>query len=239
MMPTPSAPSGHTTPSLRVLLVEDHAIVRAGVRLLLESEPGLIVVGEAATITEALVLTTREQPALILLDLDLGGELVAACIPALLEAAPAARLVVLTGVRDPEAHRQAVRHGAMGLVLKDHTVDTLFQALAHVHRGEVWLEPALAAQVLRELTHPRPAPPPSPEAAAIAQLTAREREVITLIAAGLRNQPIAARLGISEATVRHHLTAIFAKLGVSDRVALMLYAYQHGLATPPGSWGER
>ena len=227
-MHTPSAPSGHTTPSLRVLLVEGHAIVRAGVRMLLESEPGLTVVGEATTIAEA--LTTREQPELILLDLALGGEHAAARIPALLDAAPAARLVVLTGVRDPEAHRQAVRHGALGLVLKEQAVDTLLQALAGVHRGEVWLDPAMAAQVLSELPHP---PPPSPEVAKIARLTAREREVITLIGAGLRNQQIAACLGISEATVRHHLTAIYAKLGVADRLALALYAYQHGLAQPP------
>ena len=218
---------------MRVLLVDDHPIVRVGVRMLLDSEPEITVVGEATTIAEALALTTREQPALILLDLDLGGEQVAACIPALLDAAPAARVVVLTGVRDPETHRQAVRHGAMGLVLKEQAVDTLLQALARVHRGEVWLDPAMAAQVLSELTHPRPAPPPSPEAAAIAQLTAREREVITLIGAGLRNQQIAAHLGISEATGRHHLTAIFAKLGVPDRLVLTLYVYQHGLVEPP------
>jgi len=149
--------------------VEDHAIVRAGVRMLLESEPGLTVVGEATTIAEALALTTREQPELILLDLALGGEHAAARIPALLDAAPAARLVVLTGVRDPEAHRQAVRHGALSLVLKEQAVDTLLQALAGVHRGEVWLDPAMAAQVLSELPHP---PPPSPEVAKIARLTA-------------------------------------------------------------------
>src|SRR6266852_769933 len=146
--------------------------------MLLESEPGLTVVGEATTIAEALALTTREQPELILLDLALGGEHAAARIPALLDAAPAARLVVLTGVRDPEAHRQAVRHGALGLVLKAQAPATLLQALAQVHTGGVWLEPPLVAWALSTL--PPPAPPPAPEAAAIARLTAREREVITL-----------------------------------------------------------
>jgi len=184
----------------------------------------------AATVAEALALAAHTQPDILLLDLDLGGEQGAARIPALLEAAPAARLVVLTGVRDPEAHRQAVRHGALGLVVKEQAPATLLQALAQVHTGGVWLEPPLVVWALRTL--PPPALPPAPEAA-IVRLTAREREVIPLLVAGLRNQDIAARLGIGEGTVRHHLTAIYAKLGVPGRVALALYACQHGLAQPP------
>ena len=228
-MQTPSAPSGHPSSPMRVLLVEDHPIVVAGVRMLLETEPGLTVVGAATTAVEALALAAHTQPEIILLDLDLRGKPVAPHISALLRVAPAARIVVLTGVRDPEAHQQAVRHGALGLVLKEQAVDTLLQALARVHTGGVWLEPSMVTWALRTL----PPPPPAPEAAAIAQLTAREREVIPLIVAGLRNQDIAARLGIREGTVRHHLTAIFAKLGVPGRLALALYACQHGLANPP------
>jgi len=137
-------------------------------------------------------------------------------------------------VRDPEAHREAVRRGAMGLVLKEHAAETLLEAIAKVGAGEVWLEPSMVARVLGELTRPQTAQQPiSPEAAKIATLTAREREVITLVGEGLRNQHIAERLYISEATVRHHLTAIFAKLGVADRFELAIYAYQHGLAKPP------
>jgi len=229
-MPTPAAPSGPPASPMRVLLVEDHPIVLVGVYMLLATEPGITVVGTAATVAEALGLATHTQPDLILLDCDLGGEPAAARIPALLEAAPAARLVVLTGVRDPEAHRQAVRHGALGLVVKAQAPTTLRQALAQVHTGGVWLEPSLIAWALRTL--PPPALPPAPEAA-IVRLTAREREVIPLLVAGLRNQDIAARLGIGEGTVRHHLTAIYAKLGVPGRVALALYACQHGLAQPP------
>ncbi len=227
---SPPASACNAPPSIRVLLVEDHTIVRTGVRLLLETEPGLTVVGEATTVAEVLALVPHAQPGIILLDLDLGGENAAASIPALLQAAPAAQIVVLTGVRDPEAHRQAVRHGILGLVLKEHATETLLQALATVHAGEVWLEPSMVASVLGELIHP---PPPSPEVAKIVQLTAREREVITLLGAGLRNKDIAAGLGVTEAAVRYHLTAIYAKLGVADRFALALYAYQHGLAKPP------
>ena len=219
--------------SIRVLIVDDHGIVRAGLRMLLESQPGLTVVGEAATCAEALALATGEQPDVIVLDLDLGMENAIESIPTLLSAVPEARILVLTGVRDPEAHREAVRRGAMGLVLKEHAAETLLEAIAKVRAGEVWLEPSMVARVLGELTRPQASQPTSPEATKIATLTEREREVITLVGEGLRNQHIAERLYLSQATVRHHLTAIFAKLDVSDRFELAIYAYQHGLAKPP------
>ena len=219
--------------SVRVLIVDDHGIMRAGLRMLLESQTGITVVGEASTCTDALALATGTQPDVIVLDLDLGGENAVESIPTLLRTAPDTRVLVLTGVRDPEVHRQAIRHGAIGLVLKGKAVETLLQAITKVRAGEVWLEPAMIARVLGDLTRPQPFPQASAEATKIARLTEREREVITLIGEGLRNKHIAARLYISEATVRHHLTAIFAKLDVSDRFELAIYAYQHGLAKPP------
>ena len=220
-------------PSVRVLIVDDHGIMRAGLRMLLESQPGLAVVGEAATCAEAVALATSTQPDVIVLDLDLGGENAITSIPTLLRAAPDTRILVLTGVRDPEVHRQAIRQGALGLVVKEKAAETLLHAITQVRAGEVWLEPTMIARVLGELTRPQPSPQVSAQAANIAKLTEREREVITLVGQGLRNKHIAARLYISEATVRHHLTAIFAKLDVSDRFELAIYAYQHGLAKPP------
>ncbi len=219
--------------SIRVLIIDDHGIVRAGLRMLLESQPGITVVGEAATCADALELATRAQPDVIVLDLDLGGENAVESIPALLQAAREAHILILTGVRDSETHRQAIRHGAMGLVLKEKAAETLLQAIAKVRAGEVWLEPTMIARVLGDLTRSQTSPRTSPEAAKIATLTEREREVITLIGEGLRNKHIAERLYISEATVRHHLTSIFAKLDVADRFELAIYAYQHGLAKPP------
>jgi len=201
--------------------------------MLLESQPGITVVGEASTCADALALATSTQPDVIVLDLDLGGENAVESIPMLLRTAPDTRILILTGVRDPEVHRQAIRHGALGLVFKEKAVETLLQAITKVRAGEVWLEPTMIARVLGDLTRPHSSPQPSPEAAKIASLTEREREVITLVGEGLRNKHIAARLYISEATVRHHLTAIFAKLDVSDRFELAIYAYQHGLAKPP------
>jgi len=224
-----------TSPPLptRVLIIDDHAVVRAGLRMLLESQPGITVVGEAATRTEALTLTGVTQPDIILLDLDLGGENGLDCLTELLAAAPQAHVLILTGVRDTELHRRAVRLGAMGLVLKDKAAEVLLQAIARVRAGEVWLERAMIASVLGELTRSRHDQPVTPEAAKIAALTRRERQVITLVGQGLRNKQIAERLFISEATVRHHLTAIFTKLDVADRLELVIYAYQHGLAELP------
>src|SRR5262245_65866017 len=99
--------------SIRVLIVDDHGIMRAGLRMLLESQPGVTVVGEASTCTEALALAATMQPDVIVLDLDLGGENAVKSIPTLLHTAPETRILVLTGVRDAEAHRQAIRHGAL------------------------------------------------------------------------------------------------------------------------------
>jgi DNA-binding NarL/FixJ family response regulator len=150
-----------------------------------------------------------------------------------LAVAQEARILILTGVRDPDIHRRAVALGALGLVLKEKVATDLLQAIEKVCAGEAWLEPAQVASVLRGMTCTRGTQPLDPEAAKIATLTEREREVITLVGQGLRNKPIAEHLYISETTVRHHLTAIFAKLEVTDRLELMIYAYRHGLASVP------
>jgi DNA-binding NarL/FixJ family response regulator len=119
----------------------------------------------------------------------------------------------------------------MGVVLKEKAAETLLRAIERVHAGEVWLERAMMASVLSQMT--RASQQPDPEAAKIATLTTREREVIALIGEGLRNRQIAERLFISETTVRHHLTSIFAKLEVADRLELVIYAFRHALVRPP------
>jgi len=217
-----------------VLLVDDHRILCAGVRMLLESQPGMVVIGEASCRASALAMAAREQPDLILFDLDLGGEMALDCIPDLLAAAHKARVLILTGMRDPELHCQAVRLGAMGLVLKEKAAEVLLQAVEKVMAGEAWLERGMMAAVLGSMARPSTAQGANPEAGKIARLTDREREVVALVCEGLRNKQIAERLYISDTTVRHHLTAIFAKLAVSDRLEMVLYAYRHGLAKPPG-----
>lgn len=219
--------------TVRIVLVDDHTVVRAGLRMLIESRPGLQVVGEAATTGEALSVAREAQPDIILLDLDLGGDNGLDILPELFTTARQARVLMLTGVRDPEEHHRAVRLGAMGVVLKEKAADDLLKAIEKVHAGEVWLDGALMARVLGRSGPVGEVAPVNPETARIGSLTEREREVIALICEGLQNKLIGERLFISETTVRHHLTSIFDKLGVSNRLELVIYAYRHGLAKLP------
>jgi len=218
---------------IRILLIEDHAVVRSGLRMLIESHPRMTVVGEAATSADGLLLARREQPDIILLDLNLREERGVDAIPELLAAAHKARVIILTGVLETAAHREAMRSGARGLVLKDQAADVLVQAIEQVHAGDLWLAPTLVADMITEMARTTKAELGDPEAAKIASLTVRERAVVILIGEGLKNRQIAERLHISEATVSHHLTSIFDKLGVANRFDLVIYAFRHNLLQPP------
>lgn len=218
---------------IRILLIDDHALVRTGLRLLIEQQPHLWVVGEAVGRAEALALAAAQQPAIILLDLDLGDERGVDLLPDLLAAARQARVIVVTGVRSAgHDEQQAVRLGALGVVRKEQAATVLVQAIEHVYAGRAWLDPALMAQLITSLAREHDAllPPAGATAAAgPARLTRREREVMQLVIAGLHNRQIAERLSISQSTVSHHLTAIFNKLGLATRFDLVVYAHRHGL----------
>lgn len=218
---------------IRILLVDDHAVVRAGLRMIIQSRPGMQIVGEAGNRQDALALAASESPDIILLDLDLGGESGMSLIADLNAAATDARVIILTGLRDTEAHRQAVLAGAMGIVKKEKAAEVLISAIERVCAGDAWLDPSLVAGVLTEMTGAGKTRKDDPETEKIATLTNREREVVALVGEGIKNKEIANRLFISETTVRHHLTSIFDKLSVADRVELLIYAYRHGLANPP------
>ena len=219
------------TRQLRILIIDDHLMVRAGLRMVLEAS-GIKVVAMAGGRAEALELAVSETPDVILLDFDLAGEDGLSFLPELREAANNARVLVVTGIRDPETHRRAVRLGAMGVVLKDHTVEILIKAIEKVHAGEVWLDRTTMGNVLNEMTR-KTSDQVDPDEAKLKTLTERERQVVTLIAEGLKNKQIAGRLFISETTVTHHLSSIFSKLDVSDRLELVLYAFGHNLARLP------
>lgn len=222
--------------TIRILIVDDHLVVRAGLHMLIENEPGMRVVAMAGNSGEALELATRESPDLIILDLDLGGQSALSFLPELRDASKTARILVLTGLRDTEAHQEAVRLGAMGVVLKEHAAEVLIKAIEKVHAGELWLDRPTMGRMLREMT--RQEQTVDPEIAKIASLTQREREVITLIAEGLKNKQIAERLFISETTVTHHLSSIYSKLGVADRLELVIYAFANKIASKPKSEGS-
>ncbi len=218
---------------IRILMIDDHAVLRAGLRMIIESHMGMVVVGEAENRRETLASIANEAPDIILLDLDLGDENGLDLLPELIAAVPDARIILLTGLRDPEVQRRAILLGAMGLVSKQKAADTVIRAIEKVYAGEVWLDRAMIASILNDRVNSSVAPNQSAETLRIAKLTEREREVIRLIGEGIKNRQIAERMSISEATVRHHLTSIFAKLGVADRFELVIYAFQHGLAKLP------
>ena len=213
---------------LRILIVDDHRVVRAGLRMLIEAQ-GMQVVGLAGNRAEAVELAGREQPDLILLDLDLAGEDGLSFLPELKAAATNSRVLVLTGIRDQEVHRRAMKLGAVGVVLKDQATEVVIKAITKVCAGEVWLDRATMGNLFIEMTK-KGSGDADPDEARIKSLTEREHQVIGLISEGLKNKQIAERLFISETTVTHHLSSIFSKLDVSDRLELVIYAFGHNLA---------
>lgn len=218
---------------IRVVIVDDHTMIRTGLRMLIENEAGMSVVGEASNRVEAVDVVKREKPDIIILDVDLAGESSLDAMPDLLAGTSGkAHVLMLTGVRDVEVHARAAQLGARGLVLKEKASEVLIKAIQRVHEGEIWFDRAMMSNLLMEMTR-RKTEKEDPEAAKIMTLTDREREIITLIGEGLKNKQIAERLFISETTVRHHLTSIYGKLEITDRLELFIYAYRHGLISPP------
>lgn len=217
---------------IRILIVNDQLVVREGLRMLIEDHPGIKVVGMASTRTEALDIIAREPCDLIILDLELGGYSAISFIPQLREAAKDARVLVLTGSRDAGTHQKAAQLGAMGVVLKKDAAELLLKAIEKVYKGEAWLDRVTLGTLLFQMSN-QDRESIDPSAKKISSLTDRERQVIALIAEGLKNRQIAERLFISPTTVTHHLSSIYSKLGVADRLELVIYAFANKLAKMP------
>lgn len=218
---------------IRVLLVDGHRIVRHALRTLIDSYDGYTVIGEAGDRASALAFAQAEHPDVILMELDLGHDRAIDFLPTLRAVSDRSRVLILTGLTDTDVHKQAIRLGAHGVVMKDAVTDLLLKAIRKVHEGELWVDRTTTASLISDLASDADAKSRDPERARIDSLTKREREVIVLIAQGLKNKEIAERLFISTNTVRHHLTAIFAKLHVTDRLSLVVYAGRHNLNRPP------
>ena len=205
---------------MRLMLVDDHELVRAGLRTFLGLQPDIEVVGEAASGEQALALLPGLAPDIVLLDLVLPGMSGLDVVARLRVAHPEVKVVVLTSYAGEESVLPAVRAGVAGYLLKDVGPAELAGALRTVHAGGASLAPGVAATVMRGVAAPDPAGP----------LTPREREVLRLVARGRSNRLIAGDLALSEKTVKAHVSAILAKLGVADRTQAALYAVRHGLA---------
>jgi DNA-binding NarL/FixJ family response regulator len=226
-------PSANQKP-IRIVIIDDHKIIREGLRDLIESHGGMIVVGEAGDRSDGLEVALKSKPDVVVLDLDLGRDNGLTLIPELLAAVENTNILILTGVRDVEKRDQAMELGAKGIVLKEEGANELLNAIEKVFTtGEYWLEPGAYKRLL-EKRKPQPEPPRDPEALRIATLTEREREIIGLVGEGLENKQIADRLRpvVAEATVRNNLSVIYDKLGIQGgRLGLLVYAYKHGLVS--------
>jgi DNA-binding NarL/FixJ family response regulator len=215
---------------IRVLLADDQAMVRAGFRLILSSEPDVTVVGEAADGVEAVAAARRLRPDVTLMDVRMPRmDGIAATRRLLAEEPVPTRVVVLTTF-DVDSHvYDALRAGASGFLLKNAPPEELVQAIRVVAAGGALLDPAVTRRVIEEFARsPAPGPPPR----AVADLTERELEVLHLVAQGLSNAEVAASLVVSEATVKTHVARMLAKLGLRDRVQAVVFAYERGLVRP-------
>ncbi|WP_163506353.1 response regulator [Fodinicola acaciae] len=203
-----------TAETVRVLLCDDHEMVRAGLRSFFELQDGIEVVGEASTAEQALALIGRARPDVVLMDLVLPGMSGVEAVRRITADHPAVKVLVLTSFSSDNTVLDAVRAGAAGYLLKDVNPSELAGALRTVHAGGSPLHPSVAAAVMRNVSEPE-------------HLTHREREVLGLIARGMSNRLIARELALSEKTVKAHVSAILGKLGAADRTQAALWAVRH------------
>jgi NarL family two-component system response regulator LiaR len=210
---------------IRVLVVDDHAIVRKGICALLATEQEIEVVGEAKEGQEAVGKTARLRPEVVLMDLVMPGMDGLEAIRRILADQPEVRILVLTSFAGDDKVFAAIRAGALGYLLKDSGPEELIQAIKQVHGGQSSLHPTIARRLLQELSHSSDRP------AKAETLTERELEVLRLVAKGQSNDEIARQLSISEATVRTHVSNVLAKLSLDSRTQAALYALREGLAS--------
>jgi DNA-binding NarL/FixJ family response regulator len=218
------------TASIRVLIADDQRVVRDGLAMLVSLIDGVEVVGLASDGAEALTLAEAHQPDVVIMDLRMPGLDGIAATGQLRQRLPTVRVLVLTTYADDAAILPALRAGALGYLTKDASGEQIDAAIRAVHAGHTHLDPAVQQRLVATVTSQSPHPvagrnPP-------AGLTAREAEVLTLLASGLSNAEIAQRLVVSHATVKTHINRIFFKTGARDRAQAVRYAYQNGLATP-------
>jgi two-component system nitrate/nitrite response regulator NarL len=220
--------------TINVLLVEDHQTMLWGLQKLIEAErPRMAVVGTARTCADALAGAAQLAPDVILLDLDLGGVSMIEFLPELL-ANGLSRALVLTAAHHTETLDLAVRRGARGILHKEVTAEQVLKAIAKIHRGELWFDAETMDRVFGQLLGSGRAPKPDPAQEKHASLTARERAIVSAAVehSGSANHVVAERLFISEHTLRNHLSSIYRKLNVTNRLEMYVYAIRHGLVQP-------
>ena len=222
---TDSAPSSATHPSMRLILVDDHAVVREGVRAILETYDDVHVVGEYANGSDALDSAASVSPDVALVDLKMPGISAVETIRGLRERVPAIKIMVFTSFGDDALVRATLDAGATGFLIKDAMQDDLIRALRSVAAGQPYLAPAAQRQLMELLKKPGDAHE---------SLTAREHDVVKLIAEGMSNKQIARKLNLTEGTVKGYVSQILAKLRLQDRTQIALYAVRNGWLNDAG-----
>jgi len=222
------------TRQIRILIADDHAVVRSGLRSILEMEGDLAVVGEASDGHQALALAQELLPDLVLMDIKMGDWDGVTATRRIRNSVPSTRVIILTNHDQDELVFSSIRAGASGYLLKEVTAAQLANSIRTVADGFSLIYPSIAARVLDEFGRPRTSPVAdgANDSESYHDLTAREREVLQLIAQGRSNKEIAGELQISERTVKTHVSNIFGKLELTDRTQVALYAHKRGLAPP-------
>jgi DNA-binding NarL/FixJ family response regulator len=219
-------------PPIRVLIADDQRVVRDGLAMLVGLVDGVEITGAACDGAEAVRLAMAQRPDVILMDLRMPGTDGIAATAQLRECLPTARVLVLTTYADDGSILPALRAGARGYLTKDASAEQIEAAIRAVHAGQTHLDPLVQERLVAAVATQQPGPPPPGSGPLPDGLTAREAEVLTLLAAGLSNTEIAHRLFVSSATVKTHINRIFAKTGARDRAQAVRYAYRAGLASP-------
>jgi DNA-binding NarL/FixJ family response regulator len=214
-------------PGIRILLADEPSVFRDGLRALLSAQPDLKVVAEASDYQSVLALAERFRPEIILFEPEGAGSALS-ILRDLQESHLPCRVILLTATEDADLLSQSVRYGVAGIVPKKSPTELLLKSIRKVNSGELWLDRATTADVVRQLAgRPIPAPRNLPQTDKPVALSRREREITALVAQGFRNREIADKLFISEQTVKNHMHNIFEKVGVQDRLELALYAIYH------------
>ena len=206
---------------IRVAIVDDHTMLREGLCKILSMEEDLEVVADTDDARQAATIASEKRPDVMLLDIRMPGTSGLAVIGPIHEASPSTKVLILTASDDRRDHVAALTQGARGIMMKDSAAKTLVTAIRAVNEGQAWVDREITGTLLEELAHRGDPQGPDNEGP---RLTTRESEVVDLVISGCRNREISERLGISEKTVKAHLSNIFAKLGVRDRLELAIYA---------------
>ncbi|MEO8125801.1 MAG: response regulator transcription factor [Bryobacteraceae bacterium] len=227
----PSVPPDDKPVTIRVVLADDHPIVRDGLRKLLTLEDDIVVVGEASDGREVLQVVQDTEPDVVILDLRMPNLDGLSALQALQQFNKKAKIIILTASEDKNEFVQAMKLGCSGIVLKQTAPELIIKSIRKVHAGEIWLDSHTTAAVMRQFAAPGDVigGGGSGKTRERSPLSTREREIVGLVAQGYKNKEMAEKMFISEQTVKNHLHNIFDKLGVSDRLELALYAIHKGL----------